>query len=311
MKAVFLDRKTFIYEVNFSAITQQVNELIFYPLTDHKEIIKRSIDADIIITNKVMLTAETLKKLPNLKLICIAATGMNNVDLAAAKALNIAVMNVAGYSRQSVSQYVFAQILEYYTNINQQNANTLDGKWQTSDTFCIHSNQFSEIANKKIGIIGYGDLGKKVAHIANAFEMEVLIAERPNIKPIREGRLPLYEVLTQADIISLHCPLTPETEHLISEQALNLMQPHALLINTARGPVIDEDALLLALKNKQIAGAILDVLGIEPPPKDHPLLNANLPNLKITAHIAWASAQAQQRLINLIGENIKQFIAAK
>lgn len=304
MRAVFLDQLTFNPAVSLSHLEAQVNKLTCYQITLPENIISRCIAAEIIITNKVVLNANTLRQLPNLKLICIAATGTNNIDIIAAKDFGIAVTNVSGYAKQSVAQYVFAQILEYYNRTSHHNHNTEQGLWQQSNTFCYHGEQITEIADKTLGIIGYGSLGKSVANIARAFGMKVLIAERPNVANIRSERLPFDEVVKQADILTLHCPLTPNTEALINSQVLSSMKTSAMLINTARGAIIDNNALINALKNKQIAYAVLDVLDIEPPPSSHPLLNCHLDNLKVTAHIAWASIESQQRLINGIAENI-------
>jgi len=308
MRAVFLDQKTFNTKTSLSAIKNQVAELICYATTQTNEIIKRCIDAEIIITNKVVLNENIIQQLPKLKLICIAATGSNNVDIIAAKKRGVAVTNVSGYAQQSVAQYVFAQILEYYSQTSHNNNNTEQGLWQKSQTFCYHGNAITELANKKLGIIGYGNLGAAVANIANAFNMTVLIAERPNTQNIRVGRLAFDEVIQQADILTLHCPQTIETEDLINSDAFNLMKTNAMLINTARGAIINNQALISALTNKKIAYAVLDVLDCEPPPKDHPLLNCHLDNLKITAHIAWASTQAQQRLLDGIAKNIAAYL---
>lgn len=308
MRAVFLDQGTFSSTIEFSPIEEKVTELTCYVKTSPDEIIPRSIDADIIITNKVQLTAEVLAALPKAKLICISATGYNNVDIDAAKRLNIAVTNVSGYASQSVAQYVFAQLLEYYQQTSHHNANTEKGLWSTSDAFCYHGNSISELAGRTFAIIGYGNLGEAVATIARAFNMNILISERPGAKIIRENREAFEYVITQADIISLHCPQTPETENCINAEVLKKMKKNAVLINTARGAIVDEKALLKALINKEIAYAILDVLTQEPPSVNHPLLDNNLPNLKVTAHIAWASIEAQQRLIKLLSQNIAAYI---
>jgi glycerate dehydrogenase len=312
MEAIFLDLKTFSQKISLECIKQQVGSLITYETTAAEQLISRGQKAEILITNKVVLSKHTLEQLPNLKLICIAATGMNNVDLNAAKTLGMTVMNVSGYSQPSVSQYVFAQMLEYFSNTSQHISNTQQGRWQTSDTFCVHGAGSQELAGKSIGIVGYGNLGQAVATIAQAFGMTVLIAERPNVSTIRPGRLSFTDVLKQADIISLHCPQIPETENLINETSLALMKPNALLINTARGAIVNSNDLLHALKKKQIAHAILDVLEQEPPSQDHPLIKALInneaTNLTLTAHIAWASIESQQRLINLIADNINTFI---
>jgi glycerate dehydrogenase len=263
----------------------------------------------------VLLSESVLKQLPQLKLVCIAATGMNNVDLSAAKNLGISVTNVSGYSQASVSQYVFAQMLAYFNKTTHHNKNTKQGHWQNSPTFCYHGEGSQELAGKKIGIIGYGNLGKAVADIAQAFGMEVLIAERVNATDIRKHRHSFIDVLKQADVISLHCPQTPETINLMNSERLALMKTSALLINTARGALVNSRDLLQALKNKQIAHAILDVLEQEPPAASHPLINAlthnEISNLSLTAHIAWASIESQQRLINLIAINIQNFTQQK
>ena len=307
MKAVFLDQQSFIDTISFDAIQQQVSTLTSYPLTTPEQIIARCLDAEIIITNKVVINRQIIEQLPKLKLICIAATGMNNVDIPTAQKHGINVMNVAGYSTNSVSQYVFAQLLEFYSQTSKNNQKVQSGQWQQSPVFCLHSDFFDELAGKTLGIFGYGALGKKVASIALAFDMKVIISERPNTANIRQGRISFDDMLAQADIVSLHCPHTPETELLFSTDVFAKMQPHAVLINTARGAVIDNKALKKALNDKQIAAAILDVLDQEPPPHDHILLNSQPDNLFITGHIAWASQQAQQRLVNLIAENIQTF----
>jgi len=307
MKAVFLDSKTFSSNISFTAIEQQVSELTCYANTPNDQVIERCKNAELLITNKVVLTAELLENLPTLKLICIAATGYNNIDITAATRLGIAVTNVSGYAGQSVAQYVIAQILEYYQQISHHNANTEQGKWQTSNTFCYHGNAITELAGKTLGIIGNGNLGQAVIKLADAFGMKVLISDRVNTTVIRQGRVSFDQVITQADIISLHCPQTKDTANLIDSNILAKMKPTAMLINTARGALVNSSDLLTALTTKQIAYAVLDVLEQEPPPADHPLLNTNLTNLKITAHIAWASSEAQQRLIGLLSENIAAF----
>jgi len=315
MHAVFLDSQTFSSNISFETIEQQVTTLTCYPTTTAMQVIERCQDADIVMTNKVVFTAEMLAKLPQLKLICIAATGYNNVDVEAATKHAIAVTNVSGYAGNSVAQYVLAQMLEYYQQTNHHNVNTQQGYWQKSDTFCYHGNAITELAGKTLGIVGYGSLGQAVAKLADAFGMNILISERPNLgsnsSEIRQGRLSFDEVIAKSDILSLHCPQTHETSNLINADVLAKMKPSAMLINTARGALVNSLDLLSALKTKQIAYAVLDVLEQEPPPADHPLLIAldenSLDNLKITAHIAWASSEAQQRLIDLLSNNIAAF----
>lgn len=311
MHAVFLDSQTFSENISFSAIEQQVTQLTCYSTTAPEQVFERCQGADIVITNKVELTAEILAKLPQLSLICIAATGYNNVDIDAATKSNIAVTNVSGYAGNSVAQYVLAQMLEYYQQTTHHNINAQQGHWQQSNIFCYHGNSITELAGKTLGLVGYGSLGQAVAKLAKAFDMNILISERPSSSIIRAGRVSFDEVITQSDVISLHCPQTADTTNLINADTLAKMKPTAMLINTARGALVNSVDLLAALKNKQIAYAALDVLEQEPPPLDHPLLCAlqtnKLDNLKITAHIAWASSEAQQRLINLLSENIAAF----
>lgn len=311
MKAVFLDSQTFSTNISFSAIEQQVTQLTCYATTTAEQVFERCQGVDIVITNKVVLTAEILAKLPQLTLICIAATGYNNIDIDAARKHNIAVTNVSGYAGNSVAQYVLAQILEYYQQTSHHNTNTQQGHWQRSETFCYHGNTITELAGKTLGIVGYGSLGKSVAKLAEAFGMKILISERINKAQTRQGRVSFEHVIAQADLLSLHCPQTTDTTNLINADVLAKMKPSAMLINTARGALVNSTDLLTALKTKQIAYAVLDVLEQEPPPADHPLLIAqqenDVDNLKITAHIAWASSEAQQRLINLLSDNIATF----
>jgi len=307
MQAVFLDLQTFDNKIQLTSIKAQTDVLACYSTTQPIDIISRCQSAEVIITNKVMLSTKVLKQLPKLKLICIAATGTNNVDIKTAASLGIAVTNVIGYANHSVTQYIFSQILEYYSQTSHHHKNTEQGLWQTSPTFCYHGNGITELAGKTLGIIGYGSLGQSVARLAKAFGMKVIIAERKSAGKIRKGRNSFTQVLQHSDIISLHCPQTLETEHLVNDDFLQKMKPTAMLINTARGALIDNQALIHALTNERIAYAVLDVLEQEPPPKDHPLLECHRPNLKITAHIAWASFQAQQRLIDLIADNILAF----
>lgn len=307
MRAVFLDYQTFSPSLDLSVLRQTVSKLDLYPVTTPAQVLLRSIDAEIILSNKVILNRAILSQLPHLKLICITATGINNVDIDAARELGIAVTNVSGYAKNSVAQYVFAQLLAYYSHIEDHNNNTRAGQWQASDTFCMHGKGSVELAGKTMGIIGYGALGSKVATIARAFDMRVLIAERPKAVAIRIDRVAFEQVISQADIISLHCPQTAETEGLFDKKIFNCMKDSAILINTARGALINNHDLLAALNNNQLAGAILDVLEQEPPPKNHILLAAQSTKLKITAHIAWASQQAQQALLNLVATNITAF----
>ena len=307
MKTVFLDYQTFSKDSDLTSLQQVVDDLTVYATTSPEQVIARCQNAEVVLSNKVLLNSEILSQLPKLKLVCITATGINNIDIKAARALNIAVTNVGGYAKNSVAQYVFAQLLAYYSQIAHHNDNCQKGLWQQSDTFCLHGNGSIELAGKSIAIIGYGALGQKVAEIARAFDMKVLIAERPDAATIRPERMAFLAAIEQADIISLHCPQTLETQGMFNAKLFTRMKPSAILINTARGALINNEDLLNALNNQQIACAILDVLEQEPPPKDHILLTAQSSKLKITAHIAWASQQAQQTLLNLVAANISAF----
>ncbi|MFC4654175.1 D-2-hydroxyacid dehydrogenase [Rheinheimera marina] len=311
MKTVFLDRDTFSPGIHFSAIEKQASSLTCYGITQPTEVVERCRDADVIISNKVLLNADTLKQLPQLKLVCIAATGTNNIDLKAAQQLGIAVTNVAGYARHTVPQYVFAQILAHYSQTEHHNQNTAKGLWPQSPTFVVLGNPMYQLADKTLGLVGYGALAKGVEKIALSFDMKVIISEHAGATEIRPGRVSFDELLATSDIISLHCPQTPDTVGLINAAALSKMKPTAMLINTARGALVDNQALLSALQSKQIGYAVLDVLEQEPPPAEHILLNAKLDNLKITAHIAWACQEAQQDLVNIIGRNIQSFKAGE
>ncbi|WP_297527776.1 D-2-hydroxyacid dehydrogenase [Thiohalobacter sp.] len=264
--------------------------------------------ADVVVTNKVVLDAARLDAAPRLRLICVAATGMNNIDLAAAEARGIAVRNVRNYASQSVAEHVFALILALKRRLAEHRQAALT-RWPDHPDFCILDHPMTELAGRRLGIVGYGDLGRAVARIGEAFGMKVLKARRPGGRDDRPGRLPLDTLLERSDVVSLHCPLTEATRGLIGRRELRLMQPHALLINTARGGIVDEVALAQALREGVIAGAGVDVLSEEPPPRDNPLLATDIPNLILTPHVAWASREARQRLVDQVAANIEAFAA--
>jgi len=307
MNAVFLDYATFSAGLDISIIEKSVSKLECYDFTKQEDIVSRAKNAQIIITNKVILNETLMAQLPELRLICIAATGTNNVDLEAASKLNIAVTNAKDYAGPAVAQYIFSQLLVKFQDVAQHNNDVRQGKWSESQSFCLHGNPITELFGKTFGIVGYGHIGKTVANIAKAFGMKVLISERPLANPIRKGRVCFEEMLAQADIVSLHCPLTPNTKRLINRDTLKQMKSSAILINTARGDLVDSQALKSALINNEISFAILDVLEQEPPLPTHALLNSDIPNIAITGHIAWASMQAQQRLIKIIAQSIVQY----
>jgi len=274
-----------------------------HPATRPGEVAARIREAEVVVTNKVVLDANLMCAAPALRLVCIAATGTNNVDLNAAARLGIPVRNVRGYATASVVQHVFAVILSHYTRLADYRASVAAGAWSRAPHFCLLDHPIEEIAGRTLGIIGLGELGSAVARVAQAFGMGVLIARR-NDADTRPGRVALRDLLPRVDVLSLHCPLTSETRGLIGAAELELMRRDALLINTARGGIVDETDLLEALRHRRIGAAALDVLTREPPPADHPLLAAGIPNLSITPHIAWASRAARQRLLDAVADNI-------
>lgn len=263
-------------------------------------------DAEIVVTNKAVLNEYNLSQAKNLKLICAAATGVNNIDLVVAKKLGITVSNVQAYATPAVVQHVFTLLLALTTQLEQYQKDVFDGSWSRSDFFCLLDYPIRELQGLTFGIVGYGELGRKVATLAECFGMKVLVAKR-NKDDDREGRLDLHDLLPQIDVLSLHCPLTDDTYGLIGKQELALMKQNAVLINAARGGLVDEKALLEALQENRLGGAGLDVLEQEPPQADYFLLQNKPTNLIITPHTAWASRESRQRLINEIAKNIKAF----
>jgi len=267
---------------------------------------RRISDAELVISNKVVLDRELLQSAPGLKLVCVAATGTNNLDLAAARELGIAVTNVTGYATPSVVQHVLALMLTHATRLLEYHQAVLDGAWLRSDQFCLLDYPIRELAARTLGIVGYGELGRNVAKVAAAFGMEVLVAQRPGGPP-QPDRVPFADLLPQVDVLTLHCPLTEGTRNLIGGAELARMKPDALLINTARGGIVDERALANALRQGIIGGAAVDVLSVEPPRDGNPLLDPSIPNLILTPHTAWASRECRQRLVQEVAENIRAF----
>lgn len=261
--------------------------------------------ATVAVTNKVLLDAPTLAAAEQLKLICIAATGTNNVDLAAAAEQGIQVCNVRDYAVASVGQHTLALMLGLATQWARYQAAVQRGDWSRSELFCLMDYPAVELAGRTLGIVGYGRLGQEVARLGAALGMQVQVAASLRANAATEaGRLPLEHVLAQSDVLSLHCPLTPETAGLINAERLALMKRGALLVNTARGGLIDEAALAAALRSGQLGGAALDTLSVEPPPADHPLLGMRDCNLILTPHSAWLAREARQRLIGIVADNI-------
>ena len=287
------------------------HQLTEYAHTAAEQVLERAKDADIIITSKVILNHEILSQLPKLKLIAVTATGTNNIDLMAAKALGITVKNVTGYSSVTVPEHVIGMIYALkHRLIDYHRDQLLTERWATCGQFCYVDYPISDVQGSTLGIIGRGCIGNEVARLAQAVGMRVLFAEHQHATTIREGYTAFDEVLKQADVISLHCPLTPQTEQLINAKTLALMKPNACLINTGRGGLINEADLLQALQSGKLAGAALDVLVKEPPASDDALwLAAKMqPNLLITPHVAWASDSALTTLVNKVAQNIEEFV---
>jgi glycerate dehydrogenase len=275
--------------------------LTVYPRSAAAEIVSRSRDADILLTNKVPLSGDTLAQLPRLKFIGVTATGFNIIDTAQARARGIAVSNVPGYGTQSVAQHVFALLLELTQRVGHHAQTVREGRWAKSADWCYWDGQLVELAGLKLGIIGLGRIGQATMKIGEAFGMIGLPVRRS------DGKDRLEAVLRESDVVSLHCPLTPETRHLINATTLRWLKPTAFLINTSRGPLIDEPALAEALREGRLAGAALDVLSAEPPAATNPLLTA--PNCLITPHLAWAAQAARRRLMDVTVENVRAFVA--
>lgn len=308
--AVFLDAATIdIGDVDLTPLSQVAEPLHLYPHTTQAELPDRNPDTWCVITNKVVLDRAFFQARPNLRLVCITATGINNVDLQAAQEHGVTVVNCKGYSTETVAQHTFMLMLALVRSLPLYQQELAAGAWSKSAMFCLLNHPVRELQGLKLGIVGYGDIGKRVADIARFFGMDILVADRLN-GPAKPGRLPLREVLAQCDILTLHCPLTPETNQLINGETLRLMRPTACLINTARGQLIEEPALLKALQQKVIASAAVDVLTTEPPAADHLLLKNQLPNLIITPHCAWASREARRAALQQTANNIQEYLKA-
>lgn len=307
MRGVFLDLESLDHnDLDLSPLEASVREWDFRPYTATESIGSAIAEAEVVVSNKAPLTEEALSQAPSLRLICIAATGTNNVDLEAARRRGIVVCNVPDYATPSVVQHVFSLILALTTHLLEYQQTVAEGRWCTSRHFSLFDYPIREIAGKELGIVGYGTLGRAVAQVAEAFGMQVQVAQLPGRS--QEGwRVPLDDLLPQVDILSLHCPLTSETRGLLGPVELAQMHPEALLINTARGGLVDEAALADALRRGALGGAGVDVLSQEPPPFEHPLLAGDIPNLLVTPHIAWASQEARQRLVNELVATIHAF----
>ena len=302
MKIVILDGATAKgRELNFDFLNQ-FGEVTYYDVTYPDEVLSRAKDADILVINKIVLDRATLSACKKLKLITILATGYNVVDIDAARELGITVCNVPYYSTNSVAQLTFAFILEFANKLSLHTQSVARGDWQNCADFAYTLDTLHELYGKTLGIIGYGSIGRKVAQIGKAFGMNILVSTRTPV----DGCVSKEEVFENADFITLHCPLNEGSKLMINEQSLSMFKPAAYLINTARGGLIDEEALANALNQGKIAGAGLDVLTCEPPKADNPLIHAK--NCIITPHMAWASVEARVRLLHATEDNVRAFL---
>ncbi|MCG6933000.1 MAG: D-2-hydroxyacid dehydrogenase [Gallionella sp.] len=305
-KIVFLDSASIVADVRRPKFDHRWEE---YPATAAGQTVERLRDASIAITNKVVLDRDTLEQLPQLKMVAVAATGTNNVDIEYCRERGIVVSNIRNYSVHTVPEHVFMLMLALRRNLLAFRADVLNGEWQKSPQFCLFTHPVRDLHDATLGIVGFGAIGKAVQQIALAFGMQVLIAEHKGAAAIRPGYTAFDTVLRDSDVITLHLPLNGQTRHLIGAAELEQMQPGALLINTARGGLVDETALLNALQSGRIAGAGFDVLEKEPPAEGHPLLDLNLPNFILTPHIAWSGRAAMQTLADQLIANIEAWAA--
>ena len=308
MRGGFLDRDTLDHDdIDMTPLAATLAEWRFDGETCADQVVDRIAQANVVVSNKVMLSADALARAPQLKLICISATGTNNVDLAAARRCGIRVCNVRNYATSSVVEHVFALLLALSRQLPAYRDVVDAGQWQRSSKFSLLDFPIVELHGKTLGIVGYGELGRAVARVAEVFGMRILVAERTNAPP-QPHRLPLPMLLPQVDVLTLHTPLTAETTGLIGERELALMKPHSVLINTARGGIVDEFALAEALRTGKLGGAGIDVLTEEPPAMGNPLLAGDIPRLIVTPHIAWASVEARQRLVHEVAANVTAFV---
>lgn len=286
----------------------RLGELTVYDRTAPDQTYERSKDSEILITNKTRLDADIIARLPHLKYIGVLATGYNVVDVNAAKEHGVTVTNIPAYSTMSVAQQVFALLLAVTNRVEHYAADNRNGRWSRNPDFCYWDTPLTELAGKTMGIVGLGNIGKAVARIALAFGMRVIASTSKRPEELPEGieKKELREVFAESDVVTLHCPLTPSTERMVDTPTLSLMKPTAILINTGRGPLIDEEAVAAALRENRLGGFGADVLSSEPPSADNPLLSA--PNAYITPHVAWATREARERLMEIAVGNLEAFL---
>ncbi|MDT5267988.1 MAG: glycerate dehydrogenase [Acidobacteriota bacterium] len=304
-RIVFLERDTLTVEPRRPLFEHTWRD---YGSTRPEEVFERLKGATVAVVNKVPMRAEVLERLPALKLIAVAATGTDNIDLEFCRARGIEVRNVRGYARETVPEHVLMLTLALSRNLPGFREDVRAGLWQRSEQFCLHTREIRDLHGSTLGIVGYGTLGRGVERLARAFGMGVLISEHKGKVGLREGRTPFVEVMRSADVLTLHAPLNAETRYMIGREELSLLKPTAILINCARGGLVDESALAAALREGRLGGAGIDVLSTEPPGVGNPLLDPDLPNLIVTPHVAWAGRRAQQTLADRLVDNIEAFV---
>jgi len=310
LRAIFLDYDTVSAhgDLDPSALLRAMPALELRGHTTQADVGRLVADAQIVLVNKLRLTREIIERAPALRLVLLAATGTNNVDLDAARERGVGVCNLRDYCTASVAQHVLGVMLLLTHRLREYDALVRAGAWQRGEQFCLLDHPIRELTGRRLGIVGYGVLGKAVARAASlAFGMQVLIAQRPGGEP-DAGRVDIDALLPQVDVLSLHCPLTPQTQGLLDAERLARMQPSALLINTARGALVDSQALADALRAGRLGGAAIDVLPQEPPTGGNPLLARDIPNLIVTPHIAWAARDARQRCLDEMAANVEDFL---
>ncbi|UBM24615.1 2-hydroxyacid dehydrogenase [Pseudomonas sp. p1(2021b)] len=310
-RAVFLDHQSLdLGDLDLSPLHAQFDELQLYASTRPDQVAERLRDATAVISNKVMIDAAAMEANPQLQLILVAATGTNNVDLATARLRGVTVCNCQGYGTPSVAQHTLALLLALATRLCDYRQAVTDGRWAAASQFCLLDFPIVELQGKTLGLLGHGELGGAVARLAEAFGMRVLSGQIPG-RPARAERLPLDELLPQVDALTLHCPLNDHTRHMIGARELALLKPGALVVNTARGGLIDEQALANALRSGHLGGAATDVLSVEPPVNGNPLLQADVPRLIVTPHSAWGAVESRQRIVGQLSENAQAFFAGQ
>ena len=310
MKAVILDSDTLGSDIDLSPLSSMVDEFGHWGATRPEDVVKRLEGATIAITNKVVIDDDIMAALPDLKMIAVTATGTNNIDMQGARERNITVANVTGYGTQSVAQHTLMIMLALATRLPCYQRDVAAHQWEQASSFCLQHYPIMQLDGKHLVLAGSGELGQAVAQLARAFGMKVSFCARPNAE--HDDRPSLEALLPEADVVSLHCPLTPETHHLINQARLKLMKPDALLINCGRGGLIDEQASLEALKDQRLGGLGVDVLPKEPPREGHELIEAMSQgslNLVVTPHNAWIAPEARQNIVSMTADNIRKFLS--